>query len=81
MLLAGVFVAYWAEAAGNPLLTSIGVDPSPGNMEGKEVRFGVATSALFATSTTGTSTGAVNSMQDFFTPIGGLVPLFNLLLG
>ena len=81
VLVSGVLVAYWAEAAGNPLLTTIGVDPSPGNMEGKEVRFGPAMSALYATATTGTSTGSVNSMHDSFTPIGGLVPLFNLLLG
>ena len=81
VLLVGVSVAYWAEAGGNPLLTDIGVDPTPGNMEGKEVRFGPAMSALFATATTGTSTGAVNSMHDSFTPIAGLVPLFNLLLG
>ena len=81
VLLVGVSVAYWAEAGGNPLLTDIGVDPTPGNMEGKEVRFGPAMSALYATATTGTSTGAVNSMHDSFTPIGGLVPLFNLLLG
>jgi K+-transporting ATPase ATPase A chain len=81
VLFASILVAYWGEAAGNPLLTDIGVDPAPGNMEGKEVRFGVATSALFATATTGTSTGAVNSMHDSFTPIGGLAPMFNLLLG
>ncbi|WP_018264728.1 potassium-transporting ATPase subunit KdpA [Methylosinus sp. LW4] len=81
VLAAGVLIAYWAEAVGNPLLTSIGVDPSPGNMEGKEVRFGVATSALFAAATTGTSTGAVNAMHDSFMPIGGLVPLFNMLMG
>lgn len=81
VLVAGVLVAYWAEANGNPLLTAIGVDPSPGNMEGKEVRFGVATSALFAASTTGTSCGAVNSMHDSFMPLGGLVPLFNMLMG
>ncbi|MBG0809047.1 potassium-transporting ATPase subunit KdpA [Methylosinus sp. H3A] len=81
VLVAGVAVAYWAEAGGNPLLTEIGVDPSPGNMEGKEVRFGVATSALFAAATTGTSTGAVNSMHDSFMPLGGLVPLFNMLMG
>jgi K+-transporting ATPase ATPase A chain len=81
VLVTGILVAYWAEAAGNPLLTAIGVDPSPGNMEGKEVRFGVATSALFATATTGTSTGAVNSMHDSFMPLGGLVPLFNMLMG
>jgi K+-transporting ATPase ATPase A chain len=77
----GVLTAYWAEAAGNPLLTEIGVDPSGGNMEGKEVRFGVATSAFFAAATTGTSTGAVNAMHDSMTPLGGLVPLFNMLLG
>jgi potassium-transporting ATPase potassium-binding subunit len=81
VLATGVLVAYWAESSGNPLLTTIGVDPSPGNMEGKEVRFGVATSTLYATTTTGTSTGAVNSMHDSFTPIGGLVPMFNMLLG
>ncbi len=81
VLAAGVFAAYWAEAAGNPLLTEIGVDPAPGNMEGKEMRFGVAMTALFAAATTGTSTGAVNAMHDSFTPIGGLVPLFNMLLG
>jgi K+-transporting ATPase ATPase A chain len=77
----GVLVAYWAEAAGNPLLTEIGVDPSAGNMEGKETRFGVAMSAFFAAATTGTSTGAVNAMHDSMTPLGGLVPLFNMLLG
>jgi K+-transporting ATPase ATPase A chain len=77
----GILVAYWAEAAGNPLLTEIGVDPSVGNMEGKETRFGVAMSAFFATATTGTSTGAVNAMHDSMTPLGGLVPLFNMLLG
>lgn len=81
VLVAGVSVAYWAEAGGNPLLTDIGVDPAPGNMEGKEVRFGPAMSALFATSTTGTSCGAVNSMHDSFMPLGGLVPLFNMLMG
>ncbi len=77
----GVLVAYWAEAAGNPLLTEIGVDPTAGNMEGKETRFGVAMSAFFAVATTGTSTGAVNAMHDSMMPLGGLVPLFNMLLG
>jgi len=77
----GIVVAYWAEAAGNPLLTELGVDPSAGNMEGKETRFGVAMSAFFAAATTGTSTGAVNAMHDSMTPLGGLVPLFNMLLG
>jgi K+-transporting ATPase ATPase A chain len=81
VLVTGVLAAYWAEAAGNPLLTAIGVDPSPGNMEGKEVRFGPAMSALYATATTGTSTGSVDSMHDSFTPLGGLVPMFNMLLG
>ncbi len=81
VLVAGVLVAYWAEAGGNPLLTEIGVDPSPGNMEGKEVRFGPAMSALFAAATTGTSCGAVNAMHDSFMPLGGLVPLFNMLMG
>ena len=81
LLVGGVAVVYWAEAAGNPLLTEIGVDPAAGNMEGKELRFGVAMSAFFAAATTGTSTGAVNAMHDSLTPIGGLVPLFNMLLG
>jgi len=81
LLVGGVAVVYWAEAAGNPLLTEIGVDPATGNMEGKELRFGVAMSAFFAAATTGTSTGAVNAMHDSLTPIGGLVPMFNMLLG
>jgi K+-transporting ATPase ATPase A chain len=81
LLLTGVVIAYWAEAAGNPLLTALGVDPSLGNMEGKEVRFGQALTTLFANATTGTSTGAVVAMHDSFTPLGGLTPLFNLLAG
>ena len=81
LLLAGVIVAYWAEAAGNPLLTALGVDPAQGNMEGKELRFGEALTTLFAGATTGTSTGAVVAMHDSFTPLGGLMPLFNLLAG
>jgi len=81
ILIAGVAVAYWAEAAGNPLLTSLGVDPSMGNMEGKEVRFGTAMSALYAAITTGLSCGAVNAMHDSFTPLGGLVPLVMIQLG
>ncbi len=80
-LIIGIIVVYWAEAAGNPILTSLGVDPSMGNFEGKEVRFGQALSALFITGTTGTSTGAVNSMIDSFTPLGGMAPMFNLLAG
>ena len=84
LFFAGVVVAYWAEAKGNPLLA--GVDQtasavqSGGNMEGKEVRFGIANSALFATVTTDASCGAVNSMHDSFTPLGGLVPLANIML-
>ena len=81
VLIAGAVLAYWAEAAGNPLLAALGVDPVPGNMEGKEVRFGVAMSSFYAAATTGTSTGAVDAMHDSFTPLGGLAPLFNLLLG
>ena len=84
LFLAGITTAYWAEARGNPLLT--GVDQhasalqSGGNMEGKEVRFGIANSALWATVTTDTSCGAVNSMHDSFTPLGGMVPLANIML-
>jgi len=81
LFFAGVSVAYWAEARGNPIVTHAGLDPGPGNMEGKEVRFGVANSALYATVTTDTSCGAVNSMHDSFTPLGGLVPLFNIQMG
>jgi K+-transporting ATPase ATPase A chain len=79
--LAGVTVAYHAEAQANPALASLAVDHGPGNMEGKEVRFGVANSALFATVTTDASCGAVNAMHDSFTPLGGLVPLVNMQLG
>ncbi len=81
LLVTGTLVAYWAEAAGNPLLARLGVASAMGNMEGKEVRFGQAMSSFFAAATTGTSTGAVNTMHDSMTPIGGLVPLFNILLG
>jgi K+-transporting ATPase ATPase A chain len=81
MFLAGVAVCYWAEAAGNPALTALGLDPTGGNMEGKEVRFGIANSALFATITTDASCGAVNAMHDSLTPLGGLVPMVNMLLG
>ncbi len=85
LLLMGVTTAYWAEAKGNPLLTSVDQRVTAlqhgGNMEGKEVRFGIANSALFATVTTDTSCGAVNSMHDSFTPIGGMVPLINIMLG
>jgi potassium-transporting ATPase potassium-binding subunit len=81
MFLAGVLVCWRAEAAGNPLLYGLGVDPAGGNMEGKEVRFGIFDSALFATITTDASCGAVNAMHDSFTPLGGLVPLVNIQLG
>ncbi|HET6942947.1 MAG TPA: potassium-transporting ATPase subunit KdpA [Sphingomicrobium sp.] len=77
----GVSSAYIAESAGNPIHHALGVDPSMGNMEGKEVRFGTAASALFATVTTAASCGAVNAMHDSFTPIGGFVPMFNMELG
>jgi len=77
----GVMVAAHYEAAGNPHFTALGVDPADGNMEGKEVRFGIFNSALFATITTDASCGAVNSMHDSFTPMGGLVPLLNIQLG
>jgi len=78
LFLAGVLVAYASEARGNPLLA--GTDQTAGNMEGKEVRFGIANSALFATVTTDASCGAVNAMHDSFTPLGGMVPLANIML-
>jgi potassium-transporting ATPase potassium-binding subunit len=82
LFLVGVSVAYWAEARGNPIVAQIpGIHAGPGNMEGKEVRFGIANSALWATVTTDTSCGAVNSMHDSFTPLGGMVPLVNIMLG
>jgi K+-transporting ATPase ATPase A chain len=81
ILIAGVAVAYWAEAKGNPILGALGLDPLGGNMEGKEVRFGVAMSALYATMTTGLSCGCVNAMHDSFTPLGGLVPMLLIQLG
>lgn len=83
---AGVFTCYWAEAQPSPLLHSVSqqhviAQQTGGNMEGKEVRFGIANSALFATVTTDASCGAVNSMHDSFTPLGGMVPMVNILLG
>jgi K+-transporting ATPase ATPase A chain len=87
ILAVGILATYGAEVAGNPALTALGVDQQPtainpgGNMEGKEVRFGVPRSSLFATVTTATSTGAVNAMHDSFTPLGGLVPLVMMQLG
>ena len=81
-MLAATAAIYAAEAAGNPLhLAAAGVDPAPGNMEGKEVRFGQALVALFTATTTGASCGAVNAMLDSFTPLGGMVPLFLIQLG
>ena len=81
LFFAGVTTAYWAESRGNPALAGIGISEPLGNMEGKEVRFGVSASTLFATVTTDASCGAVNSMHDSFTPLGGLVPLVNIQLG
>jgi K+-transporting ATPase ATPase A chain len=81
LFLAGVLVCWGAEAAGNPIVHKLGVDATGGNMEGKEVRFGIFNSALFATVTTDASCGAVNAMHDSFTPLGGFIPLFNIELG
>jgi K+-transporting ATPase ATPase A chain len=79
LFFAGFTLAYWAEAGGNPIVHHLGV--AGGNMEGKECRFGVSGSALFATVTTDTSCGAVDSMHDSFMPLGGLVPLVDMQLG
>ena len=79
IFLIGVTVTYWQEAAGNPVLHGLGV--AGGNMEGKEVRFGIAASALFSVVTTAASCGAVNAMHDSFTALGGMIPLFNIQLG
>jgi len=85
LFFAGVSTAYWAEAKGNPLLTGTDqhatAQQSGGNMEGKEVRFGIANSTLFATVTTDASCGAVNGMHDSYTPLGGMMPLINIMLG
>jgi K+-transporting ATPase ATPase A chain len=85
LFFAGVTTAYWAESRGNPLLVrtdqQVSAAQPGGNMEGKEVRFGIANSALFATVTTDASCGAVNGMHDSFTPLGGMVPLVNIMLG
>ena len=87
LFFAGTATAYWAEARGNPMHAAMGLDTRAsaiqpgGNMEGKEVRFGIANSALFAVITTDASCGAVNAMHDSFTPIGGLVPIVNMQLG
>lgn len=79
LFVAGVSITYWQEAAGNPILHQLGV--AGGNMEGKEVRFGTAASALFAVVTTAASCGGVNAMHDSFTALGGMIPLFNMQLG
>ncbi len=79
LFLAGVSVVYWAESAGNPLIHALGV--AGGNIEGKETRFGLAASAIFATVTTDASCGAVNAMHDSFTALGGMIPLINMQLG
>jgi K+-transporting ATPase ATPase A chain len=81
MLTVGVAAIYWAETSGNPLLHAVGVDAALGNMEGKEVRFGQAMTALYAAVTTGLSDGGVNAMHSSLTPLGGLVPMFLMQLG
>jgi K+-transporting ATPase ATPase A chain len=81
ILVTAVGLCYFAESAGTPVLTAAGLDPSGGNMEGKEVRFGIAMSALFASVTTGLSDGAVNAMHSSFTPLGGMVPMVLIQLG
>jgi potassium-transporting ATPase potassium-binding subunit len=87
VFLMGLVVTYWAESAGNPAFDRLRIQAAAsaaqagGNMEGKEVRFGIANSVLWATATTAASNGSVNSMHDSYTPLGGLVPLFNIMLG
>ena len=81
LFLGGLMLCWWAESSGNPIHQNLGVAAADGNMEGKEVRFGIFNSALFATVTTDASCGAVNSMHDSFTPLGGFVPLFNIQFG
>ncbi|MDS7595006.1 potassium-transporting ATPase subunit KdpA [Agrobacterium tumefaciens] len=81
LLIGGVAVIYWAESSGNSILTALGVDAVQGNMEGKEVRFGQAMTALYAAVTTGLSDGGVNGMHGSFTGLGGLVPMFLIQLG
>jgi len=80
-IVVGTAIVYWAETSGNPIIQALGVDPSLGNMEGKELRFGQAMTALFVVATTGLSCGAVNAMHASLTPLGGLVPLFMIQLG
>src|SRR6478752_5161791 len=79
LFFAGLIVCYWAEGSGNPQFAALGLDPS--NMEGKEVRFGITNSSLWAVATTDASNGSVNAMHDSFTPLGGMIPLLNIQLG
>ena len=79
LFFAGLVVCYWAEGSGNPQFAALGLDPS--NMEGKEVRFGIANSSLWAVATTDASNGSVNAMHDSYTPLGGMIPLLNIQLG
>ncbi len=81
LFIGGFFTVWHFEQAGNPIHQQLGIAQEDGNMEGKEVRFGIMNSSLFATVTTDTSTGAVNSMHDSFTPLAGMVPLINIQLG
>jgi K+-transporting ATPase ATPase A chain len=81
LLTVGIGAVYWAETSGNPLLHAVGVDAAQGNMEGKEVRFGQAMSALYSAVTTGLSDGGVNAMHSSLTPLGGMVPMFLIQLG
>jgi K+-transporting ATPase ATPase A chain len=87
LFLVGAGLCYWAEAQGNPAFTALHVDQAPsalqagGNMEGKDVRFGIADSTLWATATTDASNGSVNAMHDSFTPLGGMIPMLNIMLG
>ncbi len=81
LLIIGIGAVYWAETSGNPILTQLGVDSLQGNMEGKEIRFGQAGTALYAAVTTGLSNGGVNAMHASLTPLGGLIPMFLIQLG
>ena len=81
LFLVGVTTIYWSEARANPAIAALGVDPSLGNMEGKEIRFGIPQTAIFSTATTDASCGAVDAMHESFLPLGGAVPLVNIMLG
>ena len=80
LFLVGLGICFWAESQGNPALSDVGLDQSMGSMEGKEVRFGVAQSAMFTTTTTSFTTGTVNNMHDTLTPLGGMVPMLHMML-